>query len=83
MRHSNYDLSMQVVNRLEANPEYATVCLQNGPESNISHRHLAPIHNDPQNNDDINNYDKMTSDSEFIIEGRSIEKKHKSQPVVC
>jgi transposase InsO family protein len=42
-RRSKYDSPVRVVDLLEANPEYARVRLQDGRESNISLRHLAPV----------------------------------------
>ena len=42
-RQSKYDPLVEEVDLLEANPEYACVRFDNGRESSISLKHLAPI----------------------------------------
>jgi len=59
VRQSKYDPLVEEVELIEANPNYATVRLQNGHETTVSLRHLAPQgNNDKANIEDTPNIEQ-------------------------
>lgn len=69
VRHSKFDPTVQRAELIEANPEYALVKFQDGRESTISVKHLAP----PGRNEEEESPDLENSETPVINDGEEIQ----------